>query len=99
MTNEARAALRIIRQSIDDERYIVTAHFNERMDERGLMWPDVLSAIDTPTYVRNDGLDRFGRPKWVVAGPTSDDLPIEIVCVLDEDASGNTVVLVTLYWE
>src|SRR5258708_1736069 len=99
MTSEARTALRIIRESIDDGRVIVTAHFSERMDERGLMWPDVLSAIESPTDVRDDGLDRIGRPKWIVGGPTSDDVPIEIVCVLDEDEAGNAIVLVTLYWE
>ena len=99
MTKEARIALRTIRDSLEDGRYVVTAHFSERMDERGLMWPDVLCAVESPTDVRDDGLDRIGRPKWIVAGPTSDDFPIEIVCVLDQDASGTTTVLITLYWE
>ncbi|HET6246886.1 MAG TPA: DUF4258 domain-containing protein [Tepidisphaeraceae bacterium] len=99
MTSEARVALAFIRKSFDEERYIITTHFAERMDERGLMWPDVLCVVDDPTGVRNDGLDRLGRPKWVVEGPASDDLPIEIVCVLDEDNDGNTTVLITLYWE
>jgi hypothetical protein len=99
MTKEARAALAVIRESLDEGRYIVTTHFSQRMDQRGLMWPDVLSAIDSPIEVRDDGLDRIGRPKWIVAGPTSDQMPIEIICVLDEEASGNTTVLVTLYWE
>jgi hypothetical protein len=94
----AARALEIIKGCLDQGRYVVTVHFAERMEQRGLMWPDIVAVVDDPSDVRNDGKDVIGRPKWLVAGQAADGLPIEIVCVLDEDAPGLLTVLVTVYW-
>lgn len=63
------------------------------------MWPDVLGVIDDPSDVRAGGPERLGRPKWLLSGDTTDGLAVEIVCVLDTDAAGDTTVFVTLYWQ
>jgi uncharacterized protein DUF4258 len=99
MTPSARRALRLIRTCIEEDRIIVTVHFSRRMDQRGMVWPDVLTAIDAPDDVRWGGGDESGRPKWHIAGRAADGLDIELVCVLDEDESDRMVVFVTLYWE
>ena len=67
------------------------------MDERGLFWPDVLSAIDTARDVQGGGTDRWDRPKWIVTGPATDGRLLAVLCVLDVDEAGNVVVLLTLY--
>jgi hypothetical protein len=97
MDAEARNALSVIRKCVAAGRYTVLLHFVQRLDERGLFWPDVRAVLDDPSGVRYDGHDRYDRPKWIVAGDAADDLPIEIVCVLDEDERGNVTVFITIY--
>ena len=90
-------AVRAIQQCVHASRYRLTPHFIQRMHQRGLFWPDVQAALDDPETVRCQGLDRFGRPKWVVAGRDFDGWLIEVVCVLDSDEKGNHTVFITLY--
>ena len=96
---EARRTLAVIQQCIADERYVALPHFTQRMDQRGLMWPEVLSLIDDPTEVRADGRDEWSRPRWIVSGRAADGMDIEIVCVLEADENGNMTVLITIYWQ
>lgn len=69
------------------------------MEQRGLMWPDVLAVFGEPDDVRDDGLDNAGRPKWVVAGDVADGLAVEIVCAIDHYGSEDSTVLITIYWQ
>jgi hypothetical protein len=48
-------------------------------------------------YVRSGGRDRWERPKWLVRGTAVDELPVEVVCVLDEAERGNVTVFITVY--
>jgi hypothetical protein len=66
------------------------------MDQRGLFWPDVESAIDDAREARSPGTDRYGRPMWNVRGPATTGDEIEIVCAIETDASGTE--FITLYW-
>ena len=97
MDAKARKALTVIRQCVEAGRFRVLPHFRQRMAERGLVWPDVLVVLDDPTDVRGNGMDRYDRPKWIVAGSAADGIPIEIVCVLDRDEQGNVTVFITIY--
>ena len=97
MDAEARRALTLIRKCVATERFILSKHFSQRMEGRGLVWPDILAALDRPSSVRHGGPERLNRPKWIVAGDTADGLNIEIVCVLDEDDRGDWVVFITVY--
>lgn len=47
MNATARKALSIIRACIASDRVIVLEHFRRRMDQRGLVWADVLAVIVT----------------------------------------------------
>lgn len=98
MDPPARRALRIIQACLHAGRYRVLAHFVHRMDLRGLFWADIQAVIDSPQDGVDDGLDRFGRPKWRIRGRTTDHLDMEILCVLDHDEEGNLTVFVTAYW-
>lgn len=97
MNADARRALSIIRRCVVKGRYAVLPHFTKRMDERGFFWADVLAVTDSPSSVRDDGRDRYGRPKWIVAGKTADDLEIELVCAIDTDDRGRLTVFITIY--
>lgn len=90
-------ALDVIRRCLAEERYRVTLHFRQRMSERGLIWPDILTVVDFPADVRRGKRDEFGRAKWIICGPGADGLGVEMVCVLDVDERGQVTVLVTIY--
>ncbi len=97
MDAKARRALSVIRRCVAAKRFVVLPHFLKRMDQRGFFWPDLLTVLDRPDDVRSAGPDRFGRPKWIVAGSTIDGLSIELVCALDTDERGHTTVFITIY--
>jgi len=97
MDAKARGALTKIRRCMAAKRYRLSMHFTQRMDERCLFWADVLVMLDDPTDVRSDGLDRWGRPKWIIAGQSASGDDLELVCVLDQDERGNLIVFITIY--
>lgn len=81
------------------ERYLVSKHFTQRMDRRGLFWPDIQDVIASPSKVQDAGFDKIGRKKWILSGRASDGLKLEVVCILDFDDNGNIVVFITVYWK
>ena len=97
MNAKARTAWHTIRGCVNAKRYMVTTYFVERMHQRGFFWPDVLSVLDEPTGVHDDGRDEWDRPKWIVAGKGVDELPVELVCALDSDDRGRVTVFITIY--
>ncbi|MBC7784949.1 MAG: DUF4258 domain-containing protein [Burkholderiales bacterium] len=96
MTSAARKAIAVIRECIASDTYAISVHFRERMDQRGLFWPDIQAVIDEPHDVVSCGEDRFDRPKWVVSGRCATDDDIEIICAIEIDNSGTE--FITLYW-
>ena len=97
MDVEAKDALGTIRWCVSRERLATLPHFLERMEERGMVWADVLAILDDPTDMRDGGPEKFNRPKWVVGGVAADGLPVEVVCVLDQDENGELVLFITIY--
>jgi hypothetical protein len=93
----SKRALSTIRGCVEAGRFRVLEHFTHRMDQRGLVWPDVLAVLDSPDSVRDGGLDRFDLPKWIIGGTAADGLALEIVCALDEDERGRLTVFITVY--
>lgn len=67
------------------------------MDQRGLFWTDVQAVIDDPEDVRSQGMDRYGRAKWVVSGEAATGDSIEIVCAIELDETETE--FITLYWD
>jgi hypothetical protein len=99
MDAKARKALQAIQDCVASGRYRVLEHFVQRMDLRGLFWPDIQAVIDSAQLVQSDGLDRVGRAKWRLRGRTTSRLAVEIVCAMDHDEHGNLTVLITAYWD
>ena len=99
MDAKTRKALRTIRDCMASGRYRVLEHFVERMDVRGLFWPDIQAVIGSAQAVQDDGQDTFGRAKWRLRGRTTDRLDLEIVCAIDRDQRGNLTVFITAYWD
>jgi len=97
MDVEAREALDTIQWCARNGRLLIQTHFLERMEERGMVWADVLAILDDPLDVQPGGPEKFDRPKWLLAGIASDGLAIEIVCVLDQNDLGDWAVLITIY--
>jgi hypothetical protein len=97
MDAAAQEALGTVRWCVVRDRLTVLPHFLERMEERGMVWPDVLAILDDPESVRDGGPEKFNRPKWIFSGTAADGLPVELVCVLDEDENGDWVLFITIY--
>lgn len=76
---------------------MVPVHFAERMQERGLFWPDVEAVLYDPEDVRGQGIDRYGRPKWIICGEAAIGDEIEIVCAVEFDETETE--FITLYWD
>ena len=92
-------ALSIILECIELERFEVLEHFRSRLAQRGLFWADVLAVIENCSNAREDGIDLFGRPRWLIKGKAADDFMAELLAVLDRDDEGNAVVFITIYFE
>ncbi len=99
MNRDAKRALRTIQQCVEADRFQVLKHFRDRLAERNMLWVDVLAMLEEPGDVRDDGVDDYGREKWVLVGEGADGLPIECVCVLDSDDEGEMTVFFTLYFD
>lgn len=99
MKPSVRRALALIQRCVATRRYRVLPHFVQRLDQRGLFWPDVQAVLDSPKDVRPSGRDDWGRDKWIVSVRASDGVDLEIVCVLDLDDAGELVVFITIYWK
>ena len=97
VTHEARRALALIRECVEHDRYAVTVHFEQRMAQRGLFWPDVQALIEDAREIRFEGVDDYSRSKWIIDGFTVDAGQVEIVCAIEVDESGPQ--FITLYWK
>jgi hypothetical protein len=97
MTGEARRTIKTVQECLAEDRYYLTAHFQQRMEQRGLFWPDVEAVIGEPKDVQSQGMDTHNRPKWTISGEAADGEDIEIVCAVETDDTQTT--FITLYWE
>jgi hypothetical protein len=98
MDAKASRALKIIQECMAARgRHRMTAHFEQRLQERVAFWPEVLSILDEPTEVRDGGPDEVGRPKWILRGRSTAGQELELVCRLESDQRRNRVVFVTIY--
>ena len=97
VTAEAKRAIAVIRRCVESDHYALTLHFAQRMQQRGLFWPDAQAIIEDPREVRPQGLDSFDRPKWIIRGEAVGAGEIEIVCAIESDESGTE--FLTIYWE
>ncbi len=94
-----RQAIATIQECVEHGRVQFVEHFTTRLAQRGLFWADVLAIIEQCAHAREDGLDEFGRPRWLLRGQAADDLTAELLAVLDHDDRGNIVVFITIYFE
>jgi hypothetical protein len=97
VTAEARRAVIAIRKCIKAGHYALTVHFSQRMEQRGLFWPDVQAVIDDPDDVKSQGMDNYDRPKWIIYGEAAFGDNIEIICAIEIDETETG--FITLYWE
>jgi hypothetical protein len=97
VTAEARRAIAVIHECIQTDRIALTIHFSQRMQQRGLFWPDIQAVIDDPEDVRSQGMDEFNRSKWIIVGESAIGDDIEIVCAIEIDETETE--FITLFWQ
>ncbi len=95
----ARQAHSTIRRCVAADRIRLTQLFRVRLVERGVLWADVLSLVDSPVEMRGDGYDDQGRSRWILSGRAADGIEMGLVCVIGRDEAGELVVFVTAFWE
>jgi hypothetical protein len=57
---------------------------------------EIRECID-PEDVRSQGMDEYGRPKWIIHGEAALGYDIQIVCAIEIDQTETE--FITLYWE
>ena len=68
------------------------------LGERAIFWCDILNVLDEPTEVRDDGLDKWGWPKWVVEGTDAlGTVAVEFVCTIERTDDGDFTLFITTY--
>jgi hypothetical protein len=96
MDDDAEDALRKIRDAVDLDQVEMTAHFDKRLGERGLLWTDLLTLLDQPARMEDQGPEVHGWPKWRIWGQAADGTPAGVVVALREDGR---VRFITIHWE
>lgn len=91
-------ALTHVQHAVEAENHFVRDHFYDRMNLRGMFWPDVLAVVESPAGVRTDGADEYGRSRWFFKGMTTAQSEVELLCVFEGDGTGS-VTFWTIYWD
>lgn len=99
MTRSERLALATIQECVESDRFVVTRHFSERLDERGVFWADVIGVVFEPTSVRSGGSDDRGRDKWLLEGVIEQVGSVVLVVAIDKTPDGTLSVFFTVYWQ
>jgi hypothetical protein len=96
MDNEALDALEKIRDAVTADRVEITRHFERQLGERGLLWVDLLTILDQPSRMEDQGIEEHGWPKWRIWGQAADDTKAAVVVAIRDDSR---VRFITIHWE
>jgi hypothetical protein len=96
MNKEAQAALEIIRSAIAADQVEMTSHFEQMIAERGMLWVDLLTIVEEPERMEDQGPDIHGWPKWRIWGAAADGTAAAIVVAIRDD---DWVRCITIHWE
>jgi hypothetical protein len=91
-------ALLHVQEAVEAENYTVRDHFYDRMNLRGMFWPDVSAVVASPSNIRTDGTDEYGRERWFFKGMTTAQSEIEILVVFEGGSTGSPIFW-TIYWD
>jgi hypothetical protein len=96
MDSIARDQLERIREAVLADRVEITTHFEQRLGERGLIWADLLTLLDQPTRMEDQGPDAHGWPKWRIGGQAADGTRAAVVVAVRDDSR---IRFITIHWE
>jgi hypothetical protein len=96
MDEAAQNVLDKIQAAVAADHVEMTSHFEQQLGIRGMLWADLLTVIDQPSRMEDQGLDLHGWPKWRVWGTAADDSPAAVVVALRDDGH---VRFITIHWE
>jgi hypothetical protein len=96
MDEAAEKALERIQAAVSADRVEMTSHFEQQLGIRGMLWADLLTIIDQPNRMEDQGPDVHGWPKWRIWGRAADDSPAAVVVALRDDG---VVRFITIHWE
>lgn len=80
----------------DSANVIVTHHAQERMDERGITWRQVVRCLAKGTITEGPAPDLKGGWKLTVEAISAGE-PLAVVAAVTEDHQGNKAIVVTAY--
>lgn len=90
-------ALRHAQKAFEEDNYLVREHFEDRLNERLMFWPDVQEVLDAPSCIETDGVDKYGRDRLFFNGMTTGKAEVEILVVFENDGT-DSVIFWTIYW-
>ncbi len=96
MEEEAKDFLGKIQAAVAADQVEITSHLEQRLGERGFLWADVLTMLEEPTRMENQGLDAHGWPRWRIFGKTAAQVDAALVVALRDDGGAR---FITIHWE
>jgi hypothetical protein len=96
VTADEEQALKVIQDAVAADRVEVTTHFDQKIAERGMLWVDMLTIVDEPTRMEDQGIENHGWPKWRVWGKSADDTSAAVVVAIRDDGR---IRFITIHWE
>ena len=88
-------AVETIAACIKVNAYTIRDHVYDRLAERHLMEPDLLSVLSDPDDARGDGPDQHGRERWFLTGTLHDGGTVEVLVLIDPRPHATAF---TIYW-
>lgn len=96
MDEETLHLIEQLREAVAADRVEVTSHFEQRICEQGLLWIDVLTILENPSGIEEQGPDVHGWPKWRIWGQAADGTSAGVVVAVRPD---KRVRFITIHWE
>jgi hypothetical protein len=96
MDREAQDALEKVREAVAADRVEATRHFEQQVGARGLVWADMLTILDQPSRMEDQGVEDHGWPKWRIWGQAADGTPAAVVVAIRAD---DRIRFITIHWE
>jgi hypothetical protein len=96
MDKEAQDALESIRSAVSADHVEMTSHFERMIAERGMLWVDLLTILEQPSKMEDQGPEDHGWPKWRIWGEAADGTAAAIVVAIRDDGR---IRCITIHWE
>jgi len=86
--NKIADLLSVVRQCVEEGRYLETVHAQHRQGQRGIILPDILHVLVTGRHEKSkDKFDQaYGAWNYAIRGMTSSEEDMRVIVSFDEES-------------